>query len=234
MEKKCLSCGMQFTLSGSGKRQKYCSKCSRRGDGRGRGLLASKPLKIKDAGRQIWTPIPPGPNRSPIQFTTPERNKGRIWSWEARIQIKGEEVFWRSAIAKAKKEAALAAKERQTNRSRFDKPVDLMGGAQRGPVGRKLRQTILDTGLPLPGFTVRLFLKDEAPQIGSGYRKVLCQFRGKSVVLHHAGHTQAIKREVFKELIAANKRYLIKAQRPQLKLVVSNPPKFDERVSDAA
>jgi hypothetical protein len=31
MKKKCLSCGMPFTLSGSGKRQKYCSKCARRG-----------------------------------------------------------------------------------------------------------------------------------------------------------------------------------------------------------
>ena len=35
-------------------------------------------------------------------------------------------------------------------------------------------------------------------------------------------------------LLNANKRYRIKSQRPQIKLVVSNPPKFDERVSDAA
>ena len=31
IKKKCLSCGVQFALSGSGKRQKYCSKCARRG-----------------------------------------------------------------------------------------------------------------------------------------------------------------------------------------------------------
>ncbi|HEX2379213.1 MAG TPA: hypothetical protein VHI74_00530 [Methyloceanibacter sp.] len=43
-----------------------------------------------------------------------------------------------------------------------------------------------------------------------------------------------IWRDVFKDLVAANKRYRIKARRPQLKLVVSNPPKLDERVSDAA
>ena len=45
MKKKCLSCGAKFALSGSGKRQKYCPKCARRGDGRGRGSPASKPLK---------------------------------------------------------------------------------------------------------------------------------------------------------------------------------------------
>ena len=50
MKKKCLSCGAQFALSGSGKRQKYCSKCARRGDGRVRGLPGSNPLKTKPAG----------------------------------------------------------------------------------------------------------------------------------------------------------------------------------------
>src|SRR6185437_6150495 len=35
MKKRCLSCGVQFTLSGSGKRQKYCPKCARRNDRRG-------------------------------------------------------------------------------------------------------------------------------------------------------------------------------------------------------
>jgi hypothetical protein len=54
------------------------------------------------------------------------------------------------------------------------------------------------------------------------------------VVLHHAGYSQAINRDVFKEVIGANKRHRIEAQRPQLKLVVNNPPKFDEGVSDAA
>jgi hypothetical protein len=43
-----------------------------------------------------------------------------------------------------------------------------------------------------------------------------------------------IWRDVFKNLVAANKRYRIKARRPHLKLVISNPPKFDGSVSDAA
>jgi hypothetical protein len=197
-------------------------------------LPACKALKTRAAEKHFWTPIPPSPNRSPIQFTTPERDKGRIWSWEDRTQVEGEKVFWRSAIAEARKKAALAAKKREANPNLFDRPQDLMGGPRRGSVDDKLRQIILHTELPLTGFTVRLFLENEAPQIGSGYRKVLCQFRGKNVALHHAGHTQTMKRGVFKELIAANKRYRIKARRPQLKLVVSNPPKLDERVSDAA
>jgi DNA-directed RNA polymerase subunit RPC12/RpoP len=49
MKKKCLSCGVQFALSGSGKRQKYCPKCARRGMVPGRGLPGSKLLKTKAA-----------------------------------------------------------------------------------------------------------------------------------------------------------------------------------------
>ena len=53
MLKKCSSCGRSFTLTGSGNRQKYCSKtCRNRGDG---GLpttgteVGSNPLKSKGA-----------------------------------------------------------------------------------------------------------------------------------------------------------------------------------------
>jgi hypothetical protein len=69
---------------------------------------------------------------------------------------------------------------------------------------------------------------------------VLCQFRRNKICLYHYREdgqwmrSTTIWRDVFKDLVAANKRYRIKARRPQLKLVVSNPPKLDERVSDAA
>ena len=81
-----------------------------------------------------------------------------------------------------------------------------MNGTQRGRV--ELSQSILDTELapPLRGFRVRLMPQDEAPAIGSGQRLVTCQFRGTKVVLHHAGYTATIKRDVFKELVAANRR----------------------------
>jgi hypothetical protein len=177
MKKRCLSCGVQFTLSGSGKRQKYCFKCARRGMGRGRGLAASKTLKTKGA---------------------------------------------------------------EKHRSRYDNPVDLVNGRLRGKV--ELRKAILDAELapPLKGFLVRLYFELEAPDIGCGQRLVLCQFRGNKVCLYHYRQdgqwmrSTTIRRDVFKDLVAANKRYRIKARRPHLKLVISNPPKFDERVSDAA
>ena len=49
MKKRCLACGSEFELSGSGKRQKYCPNCSQRGIGHICGLPASNPLKLKAA-----------------------------------------------------------------------------------------------------------------------------------------------------------------------------------------
>jgi hypothetical protein len=62
---------------------------------RGRGLPASKPLKTNGAEKHFWTPIPPTATGSPIHFTTPEGDTGRIWTRDCRSQIEGEEVFWR-------------------------------------------------------------------------------------------------------------------------------------------
>ena len=134
MKKKCLSCGTPFTLSGSRWPRKYCPKCSKQGAGRGLGKPASKSLKTKGAEKHLWTPIPPGPNRSAIKFTTPEGDKGRVWVSD-RKDREGEEVYWRSAIAEAKKRGALAAK--------IDDPIDLVNGRLRGKV--ELRTAILDT-----------------------------------------------------------------------------------------
>jgi hypothetical protein len=53
---------------------------------------------------------------------------------------------------------------------------------------------------------------------------------GSIVHVHHNGRTATMKRDAFKALLARNKR----RRPPPLKIVVSNPPKFDERVSDAA
>jgi len=82
-------------------------------------------------------------------------------------------------------------------------------------------------------------LEMEAPVIGCGNRLVTVQFRTvkrkkkveKLVVLHCAGYTDTMKRDAFKTLVAANKRY---RNRPRnLKLVVSNPPR-DTRTAEAA
>ena len=104
-----------------------------------------------------------------------------------------------------------------------------MNGRLRGRIGHELRQAILDTELapPLKGFRVRLLFEDQAPAIGSGQRLVLCQFRGKKVILHGGGYTATIKRDAFKELVASNRRYRKRdpqRRKPLLKLVVNNPP----------
>ena len=87
IKKKCLSCGVHFALSGSGRRQKYCSKCAKRRDGRGRGLPGSKPLKTKaaktvseiDLGSFVLAQIK-GQARQPVSFTTPDDDRVRIWT----------------------------------------------------------------------------------------------------------------------------------------------------------
>ena len=108
MQKKCLSCGAQFVLSGSGKRQKYCPECSRRGDGscgiqftlsgsgkrqkycsncssrevhQGRGLPASNALKTKAAKHASVRQQVEAQKHlpNPISFTAPEGHRGRVW-----------------------------------------------------------------------------------------------------------------------------------------------------------
>jgi hypothetical protein len=118
-------------------------------------------LKTKGAKTDIWTPIPPCETASPIPFTTPEGEKGRIWTKADRTRVKGEEVYWLVNIAEAIKIRDREAKERAAKRSIFDQPVDL-----------KLRKIILDTELapPLKGFWVNLMFQDQAPDIGSGQR----------------------------------------------------------------
>src|SRR5262249_12454655 len=109
MKKKCLSCGVQFALSGSGKRQKYCAKCARRGVVRGYGLPASKSLKTKTG--KIAPRVDLGPfvlaqirdqKGQPVTFTTPEGARARIWL-SGREDRKGEEVYWRVNLEELKR-----------------------------------------------------------------------------------------------------------------------------------
>jgi hypothetical protein len=59
MKKKCLSCGRSFNLSGSGKRQKLCAECRKRGIVQSWGFSRSNPLKIKGPENHISMPVPP-------------------------------------------------------------------------------------------------------------------------------------------------------------------------------
>lgn len=92
MKKKCLSCGAQFTLSGSGKRQKYCSKCARRGDGRVRGLPNPNRLKTKPAKTVHEQVLPQRDKPNPISFITADGRRGRVWLAAAGV---GDDRHWR-------------------------------------------------------------------------------------------------------------------------------------------
>ena len=121
-----------------------------------------------------------------------------------------------------------------------DGHIDILGGSGkgRGRIPRNLRQAILDAELTRPpkGFRVGLYFQDEAPAIGAGQRSVLVQFRGKKVILHGGGYTATMRRDAFKDLVASNRRYRRrnKPKRPQLKLVVNNPPRRQSIKEEAA
>ena len=79
------------------------------------------------------------------------------------------------------------------------------------------------------GYKVRVYIEaeKELQELGCGWRNVIIELDGSKV---HVGRTATMKRDAFKAFLARNKR----PKQAQLKLVVSNPPKLDERVSDAA
>ena len=85
------------------------------------------------------------------------------------------------------------------------------------------------------GFKVRLCVEAEKePQVlGCGWRVVICQFRGKKVLLHHNSNVATMKRAAFKALVAATKAVRLKRLRPSLRLVVSNP-RSDVTIAEAA
>jgi very-short-patch-repair endonuclease len=82
------------------------------------------------------------------------------------------------------------------------------------------------------GYKVRVYIEaeKELQELGCGWRNVIIELDGSKVHVHHNGRTATMKRDAFKVFLARNKR----PKQAQLKLVVSNPPKLDERVSDAA
>ena len=98
MKKRCCSCGCTFTLSGSGKRQKYCSECAKRGDGRVWGLSGSNPLNIKGAEKpfeEAWVDRLNGlkDHEGPIALLGPD---GQLWRLWPRVEKeKTEARHWR-------------------------------------------------------------------------------------------------------------------------------------------
>jgi hypothetical protein len=82
------------------------------------------------------------------------------------------------------------------------------------------------------GYKGRLYIEaeKELQELGCGWRNVIVELDGPRVRLHHNGRIATMKRDAFKTFLARNKR----RKRVQLKIVVRNPPRLKERVSDAA
>ena len=197
MKKRCCSCGCTFTLSGSGKRQKYCSECAKRGDGRVWGLSASNPLNIKGAEKpfeEAWVDRLNGlkDHEGPIALLGPD---GQLWRlWPTVEKEKTEARHWRL----------------------FARGVT---NAMTPPPPRKTKAP----ASPPKGFRLRLCIdtEKELQVLGCGWRIVTCQFRGNNVLLHHNGSVASMKRQAFRDLVSANRR--LRRKRPKLRLVVSNP-----------
>jgi hypothetical protein len=233
MKKKCLSCGAQFALSGSGKRQKYCSKCARRGIGRVRGLPGSNSLKAKPAKTVREQLLAQRDKPSPINFVTPDGRKGRVWLGAAGV---GDDRHWRVNLKDQPAEKGCGF----TGPQKGTAEIIRIEGHSHIPLTRLLPdppkrdlKCVQHDIWPQPwGYKVRLYIEaeKELQELGCGWRNVIVELDGPRVRLHHNGRTATMKRDAFKAFLARNKR----PRRPQLKIVVSNPLKLDERFSDAA
>jgi hypothetical protein len=198
MKKRCLSCGGTFTLSGSGKPQKYCRLCQKRpkrGIAPVLSLPASNPLKSLGAkqpfekgwvARLSWLEDYEGP----IALLGPDGELWRLWPSD----LTGGEQHWRLFVKGV--------------RNSMIPPPARKAKEQASPMGYRVRLCIN--------------AEKELQVLGCGWRIVTCQLRGKKVLLHHNGSTATMKRGAFKELLAANKR--VRRKRSALRLVVSNPP----------
>src|SRR5262245_53302851 len=233
MKKKCLSCGVQFALSGSGKRQKYCSKCARRGTARVRGSSGSNPLKAKAAKTVCEQVLAQCDKPNPISFVTPDGRKGRVWLGTAGV---GDDRHWRMNLKDLPTETRRSFAEPRKATS----DVICIEGSSHIPLMRpnpnppaRDPASVQPDIWPRPwGYKIHLYIEaeEELQVLGCGWRNVIVELNGPRVHLHHNGRTATMKRDAFNALLARNKR----RKRPQLKLVASSPHKLDERVSDAA
>jgi hypothetical protein len=204
MRKRCASCGRSFTLTGSGKRQKYCSKTCRN-HGNRIGPLAgteggSNPLIPKGAeatfekdwiARLKHLQDPQGP----IALLGPA---GELWR------------LWPGRPNPSETSASMARHWRLSAKGVLNDTTP--------PPPRKAKDPA-----PPKGLRVRLCIESESELqvLGCGWRIVTCQFRGDSVLLHHNGSVASMSRQAFTNLVSANR--CLRRKRLKLRLVVSNP-----------
>jgi hypothetical protein len=238
LRKKCLSCGRSFTLSGSGKPQRYCSECARRGIVGVCGLPASKPLKTNgaksasevDLGSFVLAQIQ-AQKSQPANFTTPDGDRVRIWP-SGRTDRKGEEVYWRVNLKELKRLGEKCCGFSEPRKATSD--IKWIEGSSHIPLTRLKPNPpardphVLPDIWPRPwGYKVKVYIEAERElqELGCGWRTLIVELDGSKVHLHHNGRKATMKRAAFKAFVASNKCYRKRHhKRPQLKLVVSNKP----------
>jgi hypothetical protein len=172
-------------------------------------------------------------NPNPISFTTPDGRKGRVWLGIAGV---GDDLHWRVNLKSLRAKKRCGGSEPRKAKS----DIIRVEGSSHIPLMRPnpnppARDPVClqpDTW-PRPwGYKIRLYIEaeEELQKLGCGWRNIIVELDGPRVHLHHNGRTATMKRGALKALLARNKR----PKRPQLEVVISNPPKFDERVRDAA
>jgi hypothetical protein len=242
VEAKCKRCKKEFYKKRT--EQEFCSaQCrnaawkkplKRRLKGTSRGSVANgpfsliktvtcKPPSTPDLGAFVRAQIvdqQDDPNS--ITFALPDGTKGRVWlaSNNDGSKIIGDDRLWR-----------INAEELVRQKERLPKAVSWL------PTAKTLRRPIIVVGRNDPvrdvddalgtvkGFRLRIYIETEKELqvLGCGWRIVLCQLRGNKVLLHHNCNVATMKRNAFKELLAAIRTIRPKRRRPSLRLVVSNP-----------
>ena len=233
MKKKCLSCGLPFALSGSGKRQRFCSKCARRGIAGVRGFSGSNPLKIRPAKTVREQVLAQRHKPNPISFITPDGRKARVWLGGAGV---GDDRYWRVNLKCLPAERRCGFTEPRMATSDIIRiegsPHIRLTRLHPNPPARDPACVQPDTWPRPLGYKIQVHIEAEGElqELGCGWRTIVVELAGSRVYLHHNGRTATMKRDAFKAFLARNKR----PKRPRLKLVVSNPPKPNQEVSDAA
>ena len=157
---------------------------------------------------------------NPIGFSLSDGTKGRVWLARDRDRSKiiGDDRLWR-----------VNTEELLRQRERHPKAISWVPTAEalRRPiivVGRNDPVRDIDDALQLvKGFEIQIYMKAKRSfkLSAAAARIATCQFRLKTVILHHNRNTATMKPQAFKGLVAVNKN--LRRKRPNLRLVVSNP-----------
>ena len=244
VETKCKRCKKEFCKKRT--EQEFCSaqcrnaawkkprkrrlKCTPRGSVANGHFSSSKSVPCKapstpDLGAFVRAQIETHQPASVIAFTIPDGRTGNVvLASDAKgNRIVGDARWWRVNILEHLDLLEKAARRRERritqwkpNAKTLNRPIIVVGRNE------QVKDMADALGI-LNGFRVRLCIdtEKELQVLGCGWRIVTCQFRGNNVLLHHNGSVASMKRQAFKELVAANRR--LRRKRPKLRLVISNP-----------